>query len=263
MKKLYLILALTFGLVYFSNAQDQQITLGLSDDYSVTAVTGYTYSWAVDAAGTDTDVSAVTGNSINVHWNQVAGTYNITVFATETATSCISATETISVQVLGQASVLFAAADADQTCSDLIGNISGGGGSAGNSSFEVQFSGGLAPYELKYKVLNPLDAQVGAEVTVRTGISCLRKGGAMTIIGNISPNINFPLQELVTRELKIQGSCASSGEYPACLEFLERGLIDVSDAISAVESMELGQEMFDRLYSKEPGLNKIILTPGK
>ena len=104
---------------------------------------------------------------------------------------------------------------------------------------------------------------VGAEITVRTGISCLRKGGAMTIIGNIAPNINFPLQEVVTRELKIQGSCASSGEYPACLEFLERGLIDVSDAISAVESMELGQEWFDRLYNKEAGLNKVILKPGE
>jgi L-iditol 2-dehydrogenase len=104
---------------------------------------------------------------------------------------------------------------------------------------------------------------VGAEVTVRTGISCLRKGGAMTIIGNIAPNISFPLQEVVTRELKIQGSCASSGEYPACLEFLERGLIDVSDAISAVESMEVGQQMFDRLYNKEAGLNKIILKPGQ
>jgi L-iditol 2-dehydrogenase len=104
---------------------------------------------------------------------------------------------------------------------------------------------------------------VGAEVTVRTGISCLRKGGAMTIIGNIVPDINFPLQEIVTRELKIQGSCGSSGEYPACLEFLERGLIDVSDSISAIEPMEVGQQMFDRLYNKEAGLNKIILQPGQ
>jgi L-iditol 2-dehydrogenase len=103
---------------------------------------------------------------------------------------------------------------------------------------------------------------VGAEVTVRAGISCLCKGGAMTVIGNIAPNISFPLQEVVTRELKIQGSCASSGEYPACLEFLERGLIDVTDAITSVEPLERGQEMFDRLYRKEPGLNKIILKPG-
>lgn len=166
MKKLYILLTLSLGLAYFASAQNQQITLGLSDDYSVTPVPGYTYTWTVDAAGTSTDVSAVTGNSINVHWNQVAGTYNITVFATETATSCISETETISVEVLGQASVLFAAADDAQTCSDLLGNIAGGGASGGNSTFSVQFTGGLAPYELKYKVLDPSDAQIGAEVTV-------------------------------------------------------------------------------------------------
>jgi hypothetical protein len=166
MKKLYLLIAFTLGLVYFSNAQDQQVTLGTSDDYSVTAVPGYTYTWTVDIAGTSIDVSGVTGNSINILWDKAEGTYNITVFATETATSCISETETITVEVLGQSSVLFAAADAAQTCSDLDENIFGGGESGGNSSFEVQFTGGLAPYELKYKVLDPLDAQVGAEVTV-------------------------------------------------------------------------------------------------
>jgi len=104
---------------------------------------------------------------------------------------------------------------------------------------------------------------VGADPTINMGIDCLKKGGAMTIIGNISPTINLPLQKVVTRELKIQGSCASSGEYPACLEFLERGDIDVSDAISAIEPMTDGQEWFDRLHGREAGLNKIILKPSE
>lgn len=104
---------------------------------------------------------------------------------------------------------------------------------------------------------------VGADATINMGIDCLKKGGAMTIIGNISPTITLPLQKVVTRELKIQGSCASAGEYPACLEFLERGVIDVSDAISAVEPMTNGQSWFDRLHSREAGLNKIILKPSE
>ena len=102
---------------------------------------------------------------------------------------------------------------------------------------------------------------VGAEVTIRAGIASLRKGGTMTVIGNIAPNINFPIQEVVTRELRIQGTCASAGEYPACLEFLERGLIDVSDAISQIVPLERGPEMFDRLHRREAGLNKVILQP--
>ena len=111
------------------------------------------------------------------------------------------------------------------------------------------------------KMADVIIEAVGTDATINMGIDCLKKGGAMTIIGNISPTINLPLQKVVTRELKIQGSCASSGEYPACLEFLERGDINVSDAISAVEPMSKGQEWFDRLYSRESGLNKVILKP--
>jgi L-iditol 2-dehydrogenase len=102
---------------------------------------------------------------------------------------------------------------------------------------------------------------VGAEPTIRAGVACLRKGGAMTVIGNIAPNISFPMQEVVTRELRIQGTCASAGEYPACLEFLERGWIDVSDAISEIVPLERGPEMFERLHHREAGLNKVILQP--
>ncbi|WP_321279387.1 hypothetical protein [Marinifilum fragile] len=166
MKRIYLIIALTFGLVHFASAQaDQQVTLGTTHNYNVTAVAGYTYTWTVDAAGTNTDVSAVTGNAISVDWNQAVGVYNITVYATD-ATNCISETETIKVEVLGQSSVLFAAADDAQTCSDLDGNIFGGGASGGSSSFQVKFTGGLAPYDLVYRVLDATDTQVGSDVTV-------------------------------------------------------------------------------------------------
>ena len=102
---------------------------------------------------------------------------------------------------------------------------------------------------------------VGADPTINLGIDCLKKGGAMTIIGNVSPTINLPLQKVVTRELKVQGSCASAGEYPACLEFLERGDIDTSDIISAIAPLEEGQSWFDRLHAREAGLNKVILKP--
>lgn len=102
---------------------------------------------------------------------------------------------------------------------------------------------------------------VGAEASIRAGVFSLKKGGVMTVIGNIAPNINFPVQEVVTRELRIQGSCASTGDYPACLEFLARGWIDVSDAISEVVPLERGPEMFERLHQREAGLNKVILQP--
>src|ERR1700679_2138420 len=55
---------------------------------------------------------------------------------------------------------------------------------------------------------------VGRNETVAAAIDCVRKGGTVTLIGNITPQVNLPLQKIVSRQIRLQGSCASSGEYP-------------------------------------------------
>ncbi len=64
---------------------------------------------------------------------------------------------------------------------------------------------------------------VGVTETVRGAIAALKKGGRLTLIGNVSPEIQLPLQAVVTRELTLYGSCASSGEYPECLSLIAGG----------------------------------------
>ena len=102
---------------------------------------------------------------------------------------------------------------------------------------------------------------VGAEATVATAIDSVRKGGSVTLIGNIAPKIGFGLQSVVTREIAVRGSCASSNDYPACLEMMGRGAMRTADLISATSPLEGGPSMFDRLYNHEPGLTKVILNP--
>jgi L-iditol 2-dehydrogenase len=102
---------------------------------------------------------------------------------------------------------------------------------------------------------------VGLGPTMNTAIQCTRKGGAVILIGNLSPTAEFPFQQVVTRELDVKGSCASSGEYPACLDMIARGAINVDALISAVVPLEEGAEWFKRLYDREPGLMKVILQP--
>lgn len=102
---------------------------------------------------------------------------------------------------------------------------------------------------------------VGIKQTVNLAIDCARKGGTVTLIGNLSPEIKFPLQKVVTRQLKVQGSCASAGEYPLCLELIASGQIKVDPLISKVAPLEEGNEWFQRLYNKEAGLMKVILKP--
>ena len=102
---------------------------------------------------------------------------------------------------------------------------------------------------------------VGSTPTVETAIQATRKGGAVVLVGNLAPQVEFPLQSVVTREITLFGSCASAGEYPKCIELMDKGAIKVSPLISAQATLEEGAEWFDRLYAKEAGLMKVILHP--
>jgi 2-desacetyl-2-hydroxyethyl bacteriochlorophyllide A dehydrogenase len=102
---------------------------------------------------------------------------------------------------------------------------------------------------------------VGKSESVEIAIDILRKGGKTVLVGNVSPKIDFPLQKVVTRELKVLGSCAIRGEYEVVLNLLETEKISVDDQISAVAPLAEGALWFNRLYRKEDGLNKVILIP--
>lgn len=102
---------------------------------------------------------------------------------------------------------------------------------------------------------------VGLSATVNTAIDSVRKGGTVTLIGNVSETVDIPLQSIVTRQIKLQGSCAICGEYPEVLDLIKNGKIDVDTLISAAAPLSEGADWFKRLYNKEPGLMKIILNP--
>ena len=102
---------------------------------------------------------------------------------------------------------------------------------------------------------------VGLPATVALALAAARKGGQVALVGNLSPRVELPLQVVVSRELTLYGSCASSGEYPACLDLIARGTIDVDSLTSAVAPLAEGAAWFKRLYEREPGLMKVILEP--
>lgn len=102
---------------------------------------------------------------------------------------------------------------------------------------------------------------VGIETTIITAIESVRKGGTVTLVGNLSPTVNIPLQSVVTRQIRLQGSCAICGEYAAVLDMMERGEINITPLLSAEAPLSEGSEWFRRLYEKEPGLVKVVLIP--
>jgi L-iditol 2-dehydrogenase len=102
---------------------------------------------------------------------------------------------------------------------------------------------------------------VGLNASLKTALGSLRKGGALTLIGNLKSEVALALQTVVTGEVTLRGSCASRGEYPACLDMIARGAVRVDPLISATAPLADGARWFQRLYEKERGLIKVILNP--
>jgi len=103
---------------------------------------------------------------------------------------------------------------------------------------------------------------VGRDETIASSIASVRKGGTVTLIGNISPEVKIPLQVVVSRQIRLQGSCASSGEYPQAMELMASGKIQVKPLITAVAPLSDGPRWFERLHAGEPNLMKVVLDPG-
>jgi len=104
---------------------------------------------------------------------------------------------------------------------------------------------------------------VGRTETIAASIDSVRKGGAVTLVGNISPEVKIHLQKVVSRQIRLQGSCASSGEYPEAIKLLASGAIRVKPLITKVAPLDDGPAWFERLHTGEAGLLKVVLTPGK
>ena len=102
---------------------------------------------------------------------------------------------------------------------------------------------------------------VGRNETVSAAIDAVRNGGTVTLIGNITPEVTLPLQKVVTREIRLQGTAASAGEYPLAMELMIAGKIQVLPLITAVAPLEDGPQWFARLHAREPNLMKVVLSP--
>lgn len=102
---------------------------------------------------------------------------------------------------------------------------------------------------------------VGVEPTVVAALETVRKGGPVVLIGNVTPEVTVPLQRIVTGELSVLGSCASAGEYAACVDMVASGRMNVKPLISEVAPLSEGADWFRRLHEGGDDLFKVILEP--
>lgn len=102
---------------------------------------------------------------------------------------------------------------------------------------------------------------VGAAAPLDLAIRSVRKGGQVILVGNLQPNTPFPLQEVVTRQITLKGSCSCAGEYPEAIRRIQDGSIRVEPLLSAVAPLAEGAGWFERLYDNKEGLMKVVLVP--
>jgi len=99
---------------------------------------------------------------------------------------------------------------------------------------------------------------VGLAATMAMAWKLARKGGQLTLIGNIVP---VPLPEVIVREMTIRGPLASAGEFRACLDLMAQGRIVTKPLISKIMPLSEGQLGFETLHRGDPRLLKVLLHP--
>ena len=102
---------------------------------------------------------------------------------------------------------------------------------------------------------------VGIPKTVNLALTPLKKGGKIILVGNLTPTVDIPLQNIIAREITLQGSYATGSSFPQAIELIAQEKIKVDPIISQIAPLEEGSSWFKRLYDKQPNLMKVILTP--
>lgn len=102
---------------------------------------------------------------------------------------------------------------------------------------------------------------VGISETLNLSIDMVRRGGKVVMVGNRSQKVDFPLQKVVTGEMKLLGSCAIRGEYDQILDLLNSKKLNVDDQVIAVAPLKDGAGWFNKLYNRETDPGKVILVP--
>ena len=92
-------------------------------------------------------------------------------------------------------------------------------------------------------------------------VGLVKKGGSVTLVGNLAPEVQLPLQKVVTGELTLYGSCAINGEYPDALKAIVAGDICVKPLITASVPIEQAADWFAKLKAAEQPYLKVLVCP--
>ncbi|KJX92130.1 d-xylulose reductase a like protein [Zymoseptoria brevis] len=101
----------------------------------------------------------------------------------------------------------------------------------------------------------------GAEACIQTGIFAARKGGTYVQAGMGKENVTFPITTACIRGLIIKGSIRyTAGCYPAAVDLVASGRIDVERLITNRYNFERAEEAFELVKAAQPDIFKVIIA---
>lgn len=102
----------------------------------------------------------------------------------------------------------------------------------------------------------------GAGGGIRTALSALEKGGTLLQVGIATRPVELPYDQMVYRELKIQGTfCHTWKDWHQALRLQECGLLDLTPVITGVVELEDWQQAFEDLLDKK-GMKTLFTIGG-
>jgi len=113
-------------------------------------------------------------------------------------------------------------------------------------------------------LLNNIDCivdAVGTSETLNASINIINNGGFIRLVGNISNEIKFPLQDVVSKEIKLIGSYAFCSEFSECLIMMQQKKINVKPILSKIIKLEDAPYWFKKLASGDSEIIKVIIKP--
>ena len=121
------------------------------------------------------------------------------------------------------------------------------------AGLNVVEGGGIAP--MSYPLVAECSGSGGG---VRLALGALQKGATLLQVGISTEPVTLPYEQLVYKELKIQGTfCHTWADWDQALKLQAAGLIDISPVITDVVPLEDWQGAFERLLNKE-GMKTLI-----